>query len=66
MIICSMLVCKLSEFAVEWIPAIKNKAEIIFNSKSTCITAINDTKIISIFCESGVLGSLPKSAVQIK
>ena len=37
------------EFAVEWIPAVRNKAEIIF----TRITAIADKKLISLLCVSG-------------
>ena len=58
---------KIFEFAVEWIPAIRNKAEIIFSSKITCITAIADKKIISVFCVSGVLCCpLQPAAVQIK
>ena len=33
------IVCKIFEFAVEWIPAIRNKADIISSSnKITCIT----------------------------
>ena len=34
--------------------------------KITCITAIANNKIISVFCVSGVLYSLPQSGVQIK
>ena len=44
---------KLFEFAVEWIPAIRNKAELPSVQKITCITAMADKKIISIFCVSG-------------
>ena len=55
-------VYKLFEFAVEWIPAMGNKVEIIF----TCITAIADKKIMSVFCVSEVLCSPSQSAVQIK
>ena len=44
---------KLFEFAVEWIPAIKNKAEVSSVQKITCITAMADKKIISVFCVSG-------------
>ena len=34
--------------------------------KNTCVTAIADKKIISMFCVSGVLCSSPKSDVQVK
>ena len=34
--------------------------------KITCITATADKKIISVFCVSGVMCSLPQSAVQMK
>ena len=44
---------KLFEFAVEWIPAIRNKAELSSVQKITCITAMADKKIISVFCVSG-------------
>ena len=44
---------KLFEFAVEWIPAIKNKAEVSSVQKITCITAMADKKIISVFCVPG-------------
>ena len=44
---------KLFEFAVEWIPAIRNKAELSSVQKITFITAIADKKIISVFCVSG-------------
>ena len=48
-----MLVGKLFEVAVEWIPANRNKAETSVQ-KITYITAISDKKIISVFCVSGV------------
>ena len=41
---------KLFEFAVEWIPAIRNKAELSSIQKITFITAIADKKIITVFC----------------
>ena len=41
-----LLVYKVSEFAVECLPAVRNKAEIIF----TCINVIAKKKIISVFC----------------
>ena len=44
---------KLFEFAVEWIPAIRNKAELSSVQKITFITAIADKKIISVFYVSG-------------
>ena len=44
---------KLFEFAVEWIPAIRNKAELSSVQKITCITAMSDKKIISVFFASG-------------
>ena len=34
--------------------------------KITCITGTADKKIISVFCVSGVMCSLPQSAVQMK
>ena len=44
---------KLFEFAAEWIPAIRNKAELSSVQKITCITSMADKKIISVFCVSG-------------
>ena len=43
---------KLFEFVVEWIPAIRNKAELFSVQKITFITAIAEKKIISVFCVS--------------
>ena len=60
-----LFVYKLFGFALEWIPAIRNKTEIIFSSKYD-ITAIADKKIVSAFCVSEVLHSPSQSAVQIK
>ena len=57
---------KFFEFAVEWIPAIKNKIEIIFSSKNYFYDCIADKKKGSIFYVSGVLCSPPQSGVQIK
>ena len=51
---------KLIEIAVEWIPEIENKAEIIFSSKNHfnhCTTAIAYKKTISGFCIFSVLCS---------
>ena len=62
-----LLVYKLSECAVEWIPTIRNKADKWSSvEKFTCITAIADKKIINVFFVTGVLCSLPQSAVQLK
>ena len=44
----------------------KNKITNSSIQKITCITAIADTKMISMFCVPEVLHFLPKSAVQIK
>ena len=44
---------KLFEFAVEWIPAIRNKTESSSVQKITCITGMADKKIIIVFCVSG-------------
>ena len=44
---------KLFEFAVESIPAIRNKAKLSSVQKITCITAMTDEKIISVFCVPG-------------
>ena len=49
---CSLMY-KLFEFAVEWIPTIRNKAELSSVQNITCITAMSDTKMISVFCASG-------------
>ena len=57
---------KLFEFAVEWIPAIRNKPKLSWFQKISCITAITDKKMISVFCTSAILCSPPQSAVQIK
>ena len=40
------------EFAVEWIPEIRYKAELSSVQKITSITAIADKKVISVFCVS--------------
>ena len=48
-----LLVYKLFEFAGEWIPAIRNKAELFSIKKITFFTAIADKKIISVFCVYG-------------
>ena len=61
-----LLVYKLFEFAVEWIPAIGNKAELSSVKKITCITAIADNKIMSVFYVSGTLRVPSQSATQIK
>ena len=45
-----MLVYKLYAFAVECIPAVRNKTELSSVQKITCITAIADKKIINVFC----------------
>ena len=37
-----LLVCKHFEFVIEWIPAIRNKAEVILSSKNHLHTAIAD------------------------
>ena len=58
-----MLVYKLFEFVVEQIPAIRNKVEI---QKITCIIAIADKKIVSVFCVSGIFFSPRQSDVQIE
>ena len=52
---------KLCEAAVKSIPAIRNKAKIIF----TCINAIVNEKTTSVFCVTWVLYSPPQSDVQI-
>ena len=44
---------KLFEFAVEWIPAIRNKAELSSIQKITCMTVMATKKIISVFCVFG-------------
>ena len=49
------IVYKLFESAAEWIPAIRNKADLSSVQKFNCVTAIADKEIISIFCLSGVL-----------
>ena len=49
----------LFEFAVEWIPATRIKQKYSSIQKTTCTTTIGDKKIISLFCVSGVLSSLP-------
>ena len=61
-----LLVYKIFGLAVEWILAIRNKAEIIFSSKNHCITAVTGKKVTSIFCVSGVMCSPPHFAVQIE
>ena len=61
-----LLVYLLFEFAAEWFRAVRNKAELSPVLKITCITAIADKKIISVFCVSGILFSPLQSAVQIK
>ena len=52
-----LLVCKLFEFASEWVSTITNKAEIISVKKITCNTAISDKKIVIVFCVSEALCS---------
>ena len=59
-----LIVYKLVEFAVEWIPAIRNKVKIIFSSKNHLHYC--NCWIVSMFCVSVVLYSLPLSPVQIK
>ena len=49
------LVYQLFESAAECVPAITNKADLSSVQKITCVTAIADKEIISIFCLSGVL-----------
>ena len=62
-----MFVYKLSEFTVEWIPSVRNKAGTVLSSKSHLyITTTADKKIMSAFSVSGVLCSPPQSAVQVK
>ena len=57
---------KLFEFAVEWIPTIRNKAELSSVQKFTCITAMADKRIKVYSVCLGVLCFPPKSVVQIK
>ena len=62
-----LLIHKLFEFAVEWIPGSRSNSQKLSSvQKLTCITAIADKKIIRVFCMSGILCSPPQSAVQIK
>ena len=61
-----LLVYKLFEFAVEWIHEIRNKVKLSPVQKITYITAIAYEKVMDVFCVSGVLCSLPQSAVEIK
>ena len=61
-----LLVYKLFEFAVEWIHEIRNKAKLSPVQKITYITAIAYEKVMGVFCVSGVLCSLPQSAVETK
>ena len=61
-----LLVYKLSEFAVEWIAAIRMKQKLSSVQKITCITAIADKKIGSILCVSRELYSPPQPSVQFK
>ena len=58
-----MLVYKLFEFAVQWIPLIRNKAVLSSVKKIHLYIAIADKKIKSLFC---VPGGEPQPAVQIK
>ena len=62
----NLLVYKLFEFAVEWFQQSEIKQKLSLVQKITCITAIANKKIISVFCVSGVLCSPPQSAVQIR
>ena len=59
----NFLVYKILGVAVEWIPSIRNKAEIIFSSKNNLHYC---NSIIRLFCISVVLCSASQSTVQIE
>ena len=67
--LCKITICSFISFLSlqlnEYLqPEIKQKPSSV--QKITCVTAIANKRTISVFCVSGVLCSLPQSAVQIK